>query len=176
MLSGSPSAQGLPLFAQRPLPLPLVIMKSTGGSDPQWACLDPGLLHIPRFMIMGSHQWKWKWTNRIGKTVGSPGQSHSTFSARRVQDHACARNGDAPISLGNSSSLSSSPCAQFISASTYSGAGSFVAFLYRTPSSQRYSYLHARAGVSFDSGQKAPPSPAGQGRIRRRRRTVGRQT
>ena len=46
-----------------------------------------------------------------------------------------------PILFGKISSLSRRPCAQFISASTYSGAGSFVGRLNRTPSSHRYSYL-----------------------------------
>lgn len=46
-----------------------------------------------------------------------------------------------PILLGKTASSSSNDWAQFISASTYSGAGSFVGRLYLTPSSQRYSYL-----------------------------------
>ena len=49
-----------------------------------------------------------------------------------------------PILLGNIDSSSSRFCAQFINASTYSGAGSLVGRLYLTPSSQRYSYLLPR--------------------------------
>lgn len=46
-----------------------------------------------------------------------------------------------PILLGKTVSSSSIFCAQFIKASTYSGAGSFVGRRNFAPSSQRYSYL-----------------------------------
>lgn len=46
-----------------------------------------------------------------------------------------------PIWFGKMDSSSSKLCAQFISASTYSGAVSLVGRLYLTPSSHRYSYL-----------------------------------
>jgi hypothetical protein len=46
-----------------------------------------------------------------------------------------------PILFGKIVSSSRMPCVQFINASTYSGAGSFVGRLNLMPSSQRYSYL-----------------------------------
>lgn len=61
--------------------------------------------------------------------------------------------GSEPILLGKTFSSSRMPWVQFISASTYSGAGSLVGLLYLAPSSQRYSYLqessvnHARQVV-----------------------------
>jgi hypothetical protein len=56
-------------------------------------------------------------------------------------------NKERPILLGKTFSSSRRFWAQFISASTYSGAGSLVGLLNLTPSSQRYSYLCPRSAL-----------------------------
>lgn len=75
-----------------------------------------------------------------------------------------------PILLGNTISSSSKLCAQFISASTYSGAGSFAGRLYLTPSSQRYSYLRIRdictLGKALDIHARAQNEPWASGHDR----------
>jgi len=54
-----------------------------------------------------------------------------------------------PILFGNTFSSSNMFCAQFIKASTYSGAGNLVGRLYLTPSSHKYSYLPSPGQTTY---------------------------
>ena len=72
-----------------------------------------------------------------GMRVGGMSSNRIFFGWERKEKGAP----HSPICIGKIRSSSRMPCAQFMSASTYSGAGSFEGRLYLTPSSQRYSYL-----------------------------------